>query len=275
MSTWCSDVACTWGRKPPPSRPTSPCCACAAAALSDMPPRQEHELDPVTLHNQALVGLAQAAQAGGDGGGGPAAAAQAFDKLAHLLAHPPFPPELAGNLLSLCCRPEGPGGTGPSAPERAAVAERLLAEHGPLVAAHVPPELLPLYEACVAGARSPEAARAQLDALAGSHIEGLRRRVKAVQDARWAQDAGAAATALEAFEAALEAYVPGALALRLWLCWHAVVVVSLCCLAAHRTAPCSPPALPHAARRSTHEPGAAALAGGRARPHPGGAAAVG
>lgn len=24
----------------------------AAASLADMPPRQEHELDPVTLHNQ-------------------------------------------------------------------------------------------------------------------------------------------------------------------------------------------------------------------------------
>ena len=26
--------------------------AMAAEALSDMPPREEHELDPVTLHNQ-------------------------------------------------------------------------------------------------------------------------------------------------------------------------------------------------------------------------------
>lgn len=33
--------------------------AAAAAALSDMPPRQEHELDPVTLHNQAVISIAQ------------------------------------------------------------------------------------------------------------------------------------------------------------------------------------------------------------------------
>jgi hypothetical protein len=26
----------------------------AAEALSDMPPREEHELDPVTLHNQVI-----------------------------------------------------------------------------------------------------------------------------------------------------------------------------------------------------------------------------
>lgn len=31
----------------------------AAAALSDMPPRQEQELDPVTLHNQAVISIAQ------------------------------------------------------------------------------------------------------------------------------------------------------------------------------------------------------------------------
>ncbi len=31
----------------------------AAASLNDMPPRQELELDPVTLHNQAVVSIAQ------------------------------------------------------------------------------------------------------------------------------------------------------------------------------------------------------------------------
>jgi tetratricopeptide repeat protein 30 len=173
-----------------------------------MPPRQERELDPVTLHNQALVSLAGGGQEGAAG----------MDRLRHLLAHPPFPPELAGNLLSLCCRPvggagiSGSGGGGgglASAAERAAVAEQLLQEHGALVAAHVPADLLPLYEACVAGAHSIEEAHAKLDALAGVHIEGLRRRVKAVQDARWAGDQAAAAAGLEEYETAVEAYVPG------------------------------------------------------------------
>lgn len=31
----------------------------AAIALTDMPPRQVHELDPVTLHNQAIVSMLQ------------------------------------------------------------------------------------------------------------------------------------------------------------------------------------------------------------------------
>lgn len=180
-----------------------------------MPPRAEHELDPVTLHNQALVSLALAATGGGgscSGASGSSAqsGAEAFDKLVHLLEHPPFPPELAGNLLSLCCRPDGvPGGGGPGAAERAAVAARLLAEHRPAVEGAVPGELLPLYEACVARASSAEEAAARLDALAGTHIDGLRRRVKAVQDARWAGDAAGAAAGLQAYEDALDAYVPG------------------------------------------------------------------
>lgn len=167
--------------------------AAAAAALSDMPPRAESELDPVTLHNQALVALALGSGAGAGAGAG-ACASAAFDKLAHLLAHPPFPPELLGNLLSLCCRPEGsassagapglPPSGRPSAGERAALAQRLLEDPGlaPAVAAHVPADLLPLYEAmCVARAVSAEAALLRLDALAGQRVEALRKRVKAVQ----------------------------------------------------------------------------------------------
>ncbi|KAL4422716.1 hypothetical protein ABPG75_008913 [Micractinium tetrahymenae] len=183
----------------------------AAAALSDMPPRQEHELDPVTLHNQALVALASAAAAPSLQA---AAGRQAgLAKLLHLLAHPPFPPELAGNLLSLCCRPSEGGGPCGSAlgstQERADVAEEVLGAHAALVAATVPPGVLPLYEACLARMRrGPEEAAAKLDELAGSHIEGLRKRVKAVQDARWAGDHAAAAAGLEAYEAELEAFLP-------------------------------------------------------------------
>lgn len=31
--------------------------AAASEALTDMPPRHEEELDPVTLHNQALINM--------------------------------------------------------------------------------------------------------------------------------------------------------------------------------------------------------------------------
>lgn len=56
-----------------------------------MPPRLEEELDPVTLHNQALVQTADNPAAG-------------FRRLRYLLAHPPCPPETLGNLLLLQCR---------------------------------------------------------------------------------------------------------------------------------------------------------------------------
>ncbi|CAN0239180.1 unnamed protein product [Scytosiphon promiscuus] len=63
----------------------------AAEAISDMPPRKEQELDPVTLHNQALLHMEDDPTAG-------------FRKLNFLLSNPPFPPETFGNLLLLHCK---------------------------------------------------------------------------------------------------------------------------------------------------------------------------
>ena len=53
-----------------------------------MPPRQEHELDQVTLHNQALMNMQE------DPAGG-------FEKLGFLLQQAPCPPETFGNILLL------------------------------------------------------------------------------------------------------------------------------------------------------------------------------
>jgi tetratricopeptide repeat protein 30 len=53
-----------------------------------MPPRQEFELDQVTLHNQALMNMVQEPSAG-------------FEKLGFLLQQVPCPPETLGNLLLL------------------------------------------------------------------------------------------------------------------------------------------------------------------------------
>ena len=63
----------------------------AKEALSDMPPRSEEELDPVTLHNVGLMNMTTEATAG-------------FRKLNYLLSNPPFPPETFGNLLLLHCK---------------------------------------------------------------------------------------------------------------------------------------------------------------------------
>lgn len=63
----------------------------AKEALMDMPPRNEDELDPVTLHNKALIYMEEEPQKG-------------FDKLNFLLNNPPFPPETFSNLVLLYCK---------------------------------------------------------------------------------------------------------------------------------------------------------------------------
>merc|ERR1712159_201066 len=63
----------------------------AKEALSDMPPRGEEELDPVSLHNQALMHMEEDPT-------------QGFKKMNFLLSRPPFPPETFGNLLLLYCK---------------------------------------------------------------------------------------------------------------------------------------------------------------------------
>ena len=60
----------------------------ARIALTDIPPRSEHELDPVTLHNEALVNMDDRP-------------ADGFDKLQFLLQHESFPPDTFANLLLL------------------------------------------------------------------------------------------------------------------------------------------------------------------------------
>lgn len=60
-------------------------------ALTDMPPRSEEELDPVTLHNLALMHMEEDPTAG-------------FKKMNWLVGQPPFPPETFGNLLLLYCK---------------------------------------------------------------------------------------------------------------------------------------------------------------------------
>ncbi|VDK46826.1 unnamed protein product [Cylicostephanus goldi] len=65
----------------------------ANEALTDMPPRSEEELDAVTLHNQALIGIDTDPSDG-------------FAKLQYLLSQNPFPPETFANLLLLYCKYE-------------------------------------------------------------------------------------------------------------------------------------------------------------------------
>ena len=156
----------------------------ARDSLGDMPPRGEDELDPVTLHNTALVEV-EANPAG------------AFRKLNYLLSHPPFPPEAFGNLLILYLKHD--------CPDQAA---DVLAENAHLTQRYLTPALYDFLDAALMSTHSPEEAYRRYDALAARHTDALRRHTKAIQDARLARDGEAMKECLAAYDEALDAFMP-------------------------------------------------------------------
>jgi len=158
----------------------------AKEALSDMPPRQEEELDPVTLHNQALIHMDDEPTVG-------------FKKLNFLLSNPPFPPETFGNLLLLQCKYQYYD-----------LAADVLAENTHLTYNNklLAPDLYEFLDATIMVQTSPEEAYRKFDDLTKKHIEKLRKLTKAIQDARIARDNDAIKTALKEYDDALERYIP-------------------------------------------------------------------
>ena len=104
----------------------------AQEALSDMPPRGEDELDPVTLHNQGLMNMDE------DPTGG-------FRKLNFLLQTPPFPAETFGNLLLLYVKHQYYD-----------LAADVLAENTHLTYQYLSPELFEFLDACIMTQSAPE-----------------------------------------------------------------------------------------------------------------------
>eukprot|EP00232_Nephroselmis_pyriformis_P023531 CAMPEP_0182867166 /NCGR_PEP_ID=MMETSP0034_2-20130328/8574_1 /TAXON_ID=156128 /ORGANISM="Nephroselmis pyriformis, Strain CCMP717" /LENGTH=659 /DNA_ID=CAMNT_0024999505 /DNA_START=4 /DNA_END=1983 /DNA_ORIENTATION=- len=160
-------------------------------ALTDMPPRSEEELDPVTLHNYALMNMDEDATGG-------------FRKLNFLLQNPPSPPETFGNLLLLYCKP---------AHSFFDLAADVMAENGHLVHKHLPQELYDYLDATILRQTSPEEAYRKYDELANKHVEVLRRLTKQIQDARIARDNDAIKKAITEYDEALEGYIPGLMAM--------------------------------------------------------------
>jgi len=156
----------------------------AKEALSDMPPREDHELDPVTLHNQALTGMEDDPNDG-------------FHKLNFLLGNPPFPPETFGNLLLLHCKYG-----------YYELAADILAENAHLTYKFLPQDLFEFLDASIMVQTSPEEAYRKYDELTKRHIENLRRLTKAIQDARIARENDAIKHSLKEYDDALERYIP-------------------------------------------------------------------
>lgn len=156
----------------------------AREALSDMPPRNEDELDPVTLQNSALMNMDN------DPTGG-------FRKLNFLLSQPPFPAETFGNLLILYCKYQYYD-----------LAADVLAENTNLHATMLSEDLYAYLEATILTQSSPAEAYRKFDILANKHIEVLRKLTKQIQDARLELDNERIKTALKEYDEALERYIP-------------------------------------------------------------------
>ncbi|XP_040289154.1 tetratricopeptide repeat protein 30A [Bufo bufo] len=156
----------------------------AQEALTDMPPRSEEELDPVTLHNQALMNME-------------AKPTEGFEKLQFLLQQNPFPPETFGNLLLLYCKYE-----------YFDLAADVLAENYHLTYKFLTPYLYEFLDALITCQTAPDEAFLKLDKLAGMLTEQLRKRTKQVQEARLNRDDEAVKKAVSEYDEALEKYIP-------------------------------------------------------------------
>lgn len=156
----------------------------AKEALMDMPPRDEEELDPVTLHNQGLMNFEEDPQS-------------AFKKLNFLLSNPPFPPETFPNLLLLYCKNS-----------LFDLAADVLAENADLTYKCMSQEDFEFLETLILQETSKEEAYKKFEELANKHIDVLRKNTKAIQDARLSRDNEQIKSALKDYDDSLEKYIP-------------------------------------------------------------------
>jgi len=156
----------------------------AQEALTDMPPRAEEELDPVTLHNQALINMDTQPTEG-------------FEKLQFLLLQNPCPPETFGNLLLLYCKHQYYD-----------LAADVLAENAHLTYKLLTPYLYNFLDAVITCQTAPEEAFHKLDDAAGMLTEQLRKLTKQIQEARQNWDDEAVKKAVNEYDETLDKYIP-------------------------------------------------------------------
>lgn len=125
-----------------------------------MPPRSEEELDPVTLHNHALMSMDNEPTEG-------------FEKLQFLIQQNPFPPETFSNLLLLYCKYE-----------YFDLAADVMAENAHFTYKYLSPYLYEFLDALITQQTSPEDAYRKFDEMANKHTDMLRKLMKQIQDAK-------------------------------------------------------------------------------------------
>ncbi|XP_073351344.1 intraflagellar transport protein 70A isoform X2 [Pagrus major] len=153
----------------------------AQDALTDMPPRSEEELDPVTLHNQALLNMDTKPSEG-------------FEKLAFLLQQPSFPPVTFGNLLLLYCKHE-----------YFDLAADVLAENAHLTYKFLSPYMYEFLDALLTCQTAPEEAFRKFDEMNGKLTEQLRKLAK--QDVRLVREDEGQKKALQEYDLMQEKYI--------------------------------------------------------------------
>lgn len=161
----------------------------AKEALTDMPPRSEEELDPVTLHNVALINMDTDPVDG-------------FHKLNFLLSETETvqaPPETFANLLLLYVSP---------AHGFHDLAADVMAEHPGLVAKHLTSDAYEYLDACVTQRTDKELATRKFDAAATKRGDELGKLSRAISDARLRRDNAKVQRLLAEYDDLLEAFIP-------------------------------------------------------------------
>jgi len=157
----------------------------AREALNDMPPRNEAELDPVTLHNQALFGMDSKPSEG-------------FRKLNFLLqGGPESPQETFVNLLLLYCKYG-----------YFDLAADILAENSDLTYKYLEGQDFAFLDSLILAQSSHDEAIKRFEELSQKHIETLRRDTRNIQDARRQRDQNMVKKLLHDFDEALNKYIP-------------------------------------------------------------------
>ena len=114
-----------------------------------------------------------------------------------MLNNPPFPPETFPNLILLYCKYQ-----------HYDLAADILAENTELTYKCLSQDDYDFLENFILYQTNKEEAYRKFEELANKHIDNLRKKTKAIQDARIARDSKAINSALQEYDAALDKYIP-------------------------------------------------------------------
>lgn len=159
----------------------------AIDALTDMPPRSDEELDPVTLHNTALMHIDSNPTEG-------------FKKFQWLLQNPPYPPETFQNLLLCYCKYDCLD-----------MAADVLAENSHLIYEYLPHKSQSLYDfldGLITGQTSQAEAYRKFDALSQKFTDQLRMLLRRIKEEQAAGGGETLKKTLKDYDETLEEYIP-------------------------------------------------------------------